>query len=122
MSALSEHHKTLNEDGIGKCSVPMYMGGMPAGFCDRPAYGERSAGTEWWNYAAQQMMRHDGKYAGHMSGLACSCHGGPSSRVFKDGNQFCAVLPDFENLQDSPTGFGDTEEQARAALAKAGAA
>lgn len=117
MSALSKQHKTLNEDGIGLCSVPMWGGGSPAGFCDRPAYGlrpdmpthRRWDGFEW---------RDDGKYAGYVPGLACECHGGPSSRVFMDGNQFCAVMPEFINLQESPAGFGDTAEQARAALSK----
>lgn len=35
------------------------------------------------------------------------------SRVFKDGNQWCAVMPDFIDLQESPAGFGDTPEKAR---------
>lgn len=29
-------------------------------------------------------------------------------RVFKDGNQWCAVGPAFTNLQESPAGFADT--------------
>lgn len=29
--------------------------------------------------------------------------------VFKDGDMFCAVLPDFKNLQESPSGFGQTK-------------
>ena len=29
--------------------------------------------------------------------------------VFKDGDMFCAVLPDFKDLQESPSGFGQTE-------------
>ena len=33
-------------------------------------------------------------------------------KVFMDGNMFCAVLPDFVNLQKSPAGFGETEEDA----------
>lgn len=115
MSTLSEHHKKLNEDGIGKCSVPLWMSGMPADFCDKPAYGFRPQmptnrrwdGFEW---------RDDGKYPGYVPGLACSCHGGPGTRVFKDGDTFCAVLPDFINLQESPAGFGDTPEAARAHL------
>jgi len=39
MSTLSEHHKVLT-NGIGKCSVPMWIGGYPAGFCDEPAFGK----------------------------------------------------------------------------------
>lgn len=29
--------------------------------------------------------------------------------VFKDGSDFCAVLPDFKDLQESPAGFGKTK-------------
>ena len=32
--------------------------------------------------------------------------------VFKDGDMFCAVLPDFKDLQESPAGFGKTENHA----------
>ncbi len=32
--------------------------------------------------------------------------------ISKDGNQICATLPDFINLQESPAGFGDTEDDA----------
>lgn len=116
MGVLSKHHKELNEEGVGRCSVPMWAGGLPADFCDRPAYGFRPEmpthrrwdGFEW---------RDDGKYPGYVPALACPCHGGPNSRVFKDGNAFCAVRPDFVNLQESPAGFGETEALARAALA-----
>lgn len=34
----------------------------------------------------------------------------------QDGNQVCAHLNDFVNLQESPAGFGDTEEEALADL------
>jgi hypothetical protein len=35
-----------------------------------------------------------------------------------DGNQWCATGPYFENLQESPAGFGDTKLDAMAGLAK----
>ncbi|ABR91896.1 Hypothetical protein mma_2223 [Janthinobacterium sp. Marseille] len=118
MAYLSSCHKELNELGDGCCSVPMFSGGCPAGFCDRPAYGFRPEmkthrrwdGFEW---------RDDGKYTGYVPGLACVAHGGPDSRVFKDGNMFCAVYPDFIDLQASISGFGETPELARLALSKA---
>jgi putative transposase len=50
------------------------------------------------------------------TGIACFSHGGPKSRVFKDGDNFCAVMPDFVDLQVSPAGFGKTPEEARAKL------
>lgn len=33
-------------------------------------------------------------------------------RVYKDGGLWCAVGPNFENLQESEAGFGETPQQA----------
>lgn len=63
MAYLSEHHKVLNEAGEGKCSVPMWSGGMPAGFCDKAAYGRQEPGQH--------------RYDGYCPALACHGHGGP---------------------------------------------
>lgn len=103
----------LNADGIGRCSVPMWMNGCPSGHCDEPAYGERPVCRQWYNAYSGDMMREDGRYSGYVPDLACSMHGGPTSRVFMDGNAWCAVRPDFINLQESPAGFGETPEAAR---------
>ncbi len=91
----------------------MWMGGLPADFCNAEAYGNQEQGQ----------MRYieflGGRYwPGYCGGLACYNHGGPKSRVFKDGNAYCAVLPDFINLQESAAGFGDTPEEARKNLEK----
>jgi hypothetical protein len=116
MSCLSPHHEQLNELGEGCCSVPMWWGmGMAAGFCDRPAYGKRPEGrthTRWDGFE----WRDDGLYTGYVPGLACPIHGGPIVRTFMDGNAWCAVNPDFINLQESPAGFGDDREAAITAL------
>lgn len=67
MATCSEHHKTLT-DGVGKCSKPMWDGmGMPAGFCDSPAYGEQLE-KKWRFYVPY---------------LACPAHGGPSAPKVK---------------------------------------
>ena len=116
MSALMQHHKELDADGIGKCSVPMWSGGCPSGFCDKPAYGDRLPTRYFRNYSSGGEIAEDGGYTGYVPGLACPMHSGPKSRVFMDGNAYCAVLPDFINLQESPCGFGDTPAQARAEL------
>ena len=112
-------HEVLGDDGIGKCSVPMWAGGVPAGFCDRPAFGDPIPCTEGriFNTGTMRMQRVDGRYDGFVPGLACPSHGGPRTRVFIDGNQYCAVSRDFTNLQESPAGFGDTPDKARASLA-----
>lgn len=39
-----------------------------------------------------------------------------SIRVYPDGNQWCAVLADFENVQESPAGFHATPDGAIEAL------
>jgi len=110
------HHHELNEQGEGRCSVPMWCGGCPDGFCDKPAYGERPSSNQVWN--GHQYVRTDGRYDGYVPGLACPAHGGPQVRTIMDGNAWCAVLPDFINLQESPAGFGDTREAAIAALGR----
>ncbi len=76
MSSMSEHHKNLT-DGVGKCSVPMWMNGCPAGFCDRPAYGKFISGKGWRDAWTGEMKRLDGKYNGYVPGLACPAHSGP---------------------------------------------
>lgn len=58
----SECHFKLDKNGEGKCSVPMWCNGMPAGFCDNTAYGEPLPNNH---------------YTGYVPGLACPGHGGP---------------------------------------------
>ena len=62
MARMSSHHQTLT-NGVGKCSVPMWSGGCPAGFCDADAFGLPLPGAT---------------YRGYVPGLACPAHGGPS--------------------------------------------
>lgn len=74
---MSNHHHTLVK-GMGRCSVPMWSGGCPAGFCDAKAYGERPPGATWRDAWSEEIRRYDGKYSGYIPGLACPAHGGPS--------------------------------------------
>ncbi len=69
MAQCSEHHKKL-VGGVGKCSVPMWNSGIPAGFCDEPAYGERT----------KDGLR---RYDDYISFLACPKHGGPLENQIK---------------------------------------
>lgn len=80
MSNTMEHHHKLT-NGVGKCSVPMYSGGTPAGFCNEPAFGEYIDGERYprASHIRQELQgeRMDGKFDGYVPGLACSAHGGP---------------------------------------------
>jgi len=115
VSTLNQHHKELNELGEGKCSVPMWMGGCPSGFCDKPAFGFRQAAKTHTRYDGYT-YRDDGLYAGRISGLACPAHGGPKIRYCMDGNMWMASRPNFVNLQESLAGFGESKELALADL------
>ena len=77
MSVLSEHHKELNAEGVGKCSVPMWSGGGPAGFCDEPAYGMPLPREYIRDGYTGQRIYLDSGYDGYVPALACPCHGGP---------------------------------------------
>lgn len=105
----------------GKCNVPMWMMGAPAGFCQKPANGPQlpQALLNWVNRP-------------YCHGHCCPAHGGPQDGdpiVFQDGcteegrQMWCAVMPDFVNLQESPAGFSGNALEAvknlRAAIAKA---
>ena len=112
MSRMSKHHEELNDHGEGKCSVPMWSGfGGDAGFCDQPAYGRRPEGKTHVRWDGFE-YRADGLYPGYVPALACPIHGGPKVRTFMDGDSWCAVHPDFKNLQESPAGFGATRDEA----------
>ena len=64
MSSIGKRHREIM-NGSGKCSVPMWSMGLPAGFCDRPAYGEPPPTQERY-----------------VPALACSGHGGPTLKKF----------------------------------------
>ena len=76
MAKTSEHHHKLT-NGVGKCSVPMWVGGLPGGFCDQPAFGKRPPCDEWRDAYTGERHRLDGKFNGYTPGLACPAHGGP---------------------------------------------
>lgn len=61
-----EWHFKLDENGEGKCSVPMWRMGMPAGFCNKTAYGKPVKNSH---------------YTGYVPGLACPGHGGPKKPI-----------------------------------------
>jgi hypothetical protein len=100
----------------GKCQVPMWMGGMPAGWCGRPAFGVYIEGPTFRDGWTGEVRRIDGRWKGYSGGLCCPNHSGPNEfgpRVFQDGwteegrPMWCAVFHDFINLQESPAEFDE---------------
>ena len=82
---------------VGRCSVPMWRGGAPAGTCDRPAYGERPPCGTWRNAYTGEEHRLDGRYNGYVPGLACDVHGGPTRADvahFGDPCKYCGTPHD----------------------------
>ena len=86
MGQCSLHHMELDETGVGKCSVPMWMGGCPAGFCDKAAYGKRPD-CQRYRDGLGHLKRMDGKYEGYIPGLACPGHGGPEAPSKEDDDR-----------------------------------
>jgi len=107
MGTLSGFHKILT-NGIGKCSVPMWMGGLPAGFCDNEAYGKPIPCKRYRDAYTGQLERIDGKYSGYVPALACPNHGGP---LKKEALHLCAFCDkDFGSCKSNPqfgTGLGN---------------
>lgn len=100
----------------GKCRVPMWMGGCPSGFCGEPANGPQLP-YEALNWE-RGWQRGDAPYC---FGPCCPNHGGPKAGepiLFMDGYteqgrpMWCAVMPDFKNLQESPAGFDGNPNRA----------
>ncbi|MBA7535880.1 hypothetical protein ES705_28139 [subsurface metagenome] len=91
MSTLSKHNRELT-NGIGKCSVPMWQMGCPAGFCDNEAFGKRPKSKGYID-SVGEYSRLDGKYAGYVPGLACPGHGGPRKEEVLNLCEFCKNHP-----------------------------
>ena len=65
----------VGRDGQGHCSVPLWMNGVPAGFCSAVAYGPPE--------------KRQNRYRGYVPGLACPAHGGPDAVVESHCPQGC---------------------------------
>ena len=91
MASTLRYHHVLT-DGVGKCSVPVWSMGAPAGFCDAPAYGERQANS---------------RYTGYVPGLACPNHGGP---YLHDKCPFGCSRLAWNEREQSCSACGFTEE------------
>ncbi|KKB80818.1 hypothetical protein VW35_01005 [Devosia soli] len=111
----------------GKCRVPMWMGGSPSGHCDNIAFGPQYPRE----YLAELNVRYLLDRPAYCFGPCCPNHGGPAEGaaiIFQDGYteqgrpMYCAVMPDFINLQESPAGFSGDARRAVANLKTALAA
>ena len=89
MSQLSTHHQEL-VNGEGRCSVPMWMMGIPSGFCDALAYGKEEAGQKrYGDWERGRWIPH------YVPALACHNHGGPKHRThLGDPCRWCHVPHD----------------------------
>lgn len=133
MSRMHAHHNP--GCGVeGKCSVPMFSGYGPAGFCDSTAWGQQYSEREpqrgqSGRYAdpCWPLRDRNGYYPTHLahlrpsfaSGFCCEAHGGPGPNAIRfvmDGNMWCAFRADFINLAESKAGFGRTQDVAEADL------
>lgn len=77
-AACQQEHEDAITGVVGRCSVPMWMNGLPSGSCGKTAYGRRPDESTFWNHAAGEEQRLDGRYAGYVPDLACPAHGGPT--------------------------------------------
>lgn len=110
----------------GKCCTPMWVyPGVPAGLCGEPAFGPQLPVEAF--YAINGYRRE----MGYCFGPCCPAHGGPREGdpiLFTDGTtpegyaMWCAVMPGFENLQESHAGFDGNPAKAIANLKAAIAA
>jgi len=91
MSTLSKDHRELT-NGVGKCSVPMWRGGLPSGFCSQDAYSMKRTDGE---YAMVNGSRRyfDGRYDGYVPALACHGHGGKTKEQALNLCDFCKDHP-----------------------------
>lgn len=79
-----QEHDDAAAGVMGRCSVPMWMHGCPAGHCDEKAYGKPPPSRMVWHASQQRMVREDGRYDGYVPGLACPMHGGPKAGANDD--------------------------------------
>jgi len=92
MATLSKHNSELNERGEGKCSVPMWSGGIPSGFCDEPAFS-RHKGGEYFEGRNGERHYLNGAYDGYVPALACPAHGGKTKEEALNLCSYCRLHP-----------------------------
>ncbi len=109
---------------VGRCRVPMWMGGCPSGFCAEEAFGPQYPRE----YLASKNSRYMLDRPPYCFGPCCPAHGGPKKDdpiIFQDGlteagrPMWCAVMPDFVNLHESEAGFSGSPVEAVNNLLKA---
>lgn len=109
----STHHEVVGPGS--RCSVPMWNPGEC--FCDAPAHG-KPLKARMYRDQDGVFYREVRRFDGYVPALACPAHGGPSVEYGMDGDSHYARLNDFVNLQESPAGFGDSQDEALADLVR----
>lgn len=107
MSRLSKHHEELT-NGVGKCSVPMWSGGCPSGFCDKPAYSGHRGGKYFVHPSTGKRIFFNGAYGGYVPALACPGHGGKTKEEALNLCSYCSkCIADCDNNPKFGCGKGD---------------
>lgn len=79
-----QQHDDAIHGVLGICSVPMWIGNMPAGCCGEKSYGRRPPSRMFRNYSqGGRFQREDLLYDGYVPDLACPAHGGPKRPNYK---------------------------------------
>lgn len=110
------------------CCCPMWMAGLPAGYCGEPAFGPQlpEAFYNWRRIVVQNTGQIINGWP-HVYGHACPVHQGPAEGepiIFRDGTgangkpMYCAVMPGFVDLQESHAEFDQDPRKAVARLTK----
>lgn len=87
MATLNKEHQQLNEYGEGRCSVPMWCNGSPAGFCDEPSYSNHKGGSYFEVRGDRRYT--NGAYSGYVPALACPAHGGKTKEEVLNLCAYC---------------------------------
>lgn len=117
---VTEQHITLGKPwAAGSCPVALAL----TDALGLKVFVYRNITCDLWEFPTpaevfQQIQHYDrtGEMIPFDFEIPCHIIGGCAVQYQKDGNQWVATFDDFTNLQESPIGFGDTKEEAFAAL------
>lgn len=104
------------DEPVGSPGFMTYLYFVRCGNPDCGAEGVKGVdhATAWkrWNHRASTAPE-PGDERNRLTQIFLKC---ARFKIYIDGNKWCATFDDFENLQESPVGFGDDEYEAVVAL------